>query len=357
MKEFGESTENRDRQSEVLLRLARMAKGIEGLDGKTANDIFNSEDEDSRREIISKLSAEQYSQLITGINGVLRNKEKTDWNMDGGGVRVQGVEGIVGGHIFPHPRDKAEIISKSWEGAQQMNNDGRDLEEIGILLGSLLVETHPFGDGNGRTSRLIYLMTKGGYSQEEIVKVLSEDGREEFDMALRKGSIDAIFEKKQGRSNETINTHEISGILAHEDSEFKELVFPEGVDAETKQSIIEGGISDTNILISGILDFIQRHPEINVNEAVKIYGPSKYNKNNPNERKVIIFQKLLSVMTVEQVKELEDIYWKCKKKYTEEMIDIFVNPDKPEYKMQVEGKEIRLIDYFKQRIAEKEVLF
>jgi hypothetical protein len=39
------------------------------------------------------------------------------------------------------------------------------------------------------------------------------------------------------------------------------------------------------------------------------------------------------------------------------MIDIFSNPDKPEYKIQEGDKEIRMIDYFKQRIADKQVLF
>ncbi len=345
------TSENRERNAEVLTRLMRMAKGIDGLDGRTAQEIFTSEDESARRELISTLSDEQYCQLITGINGILRGKEKEDWNMDGVGVTAIAHE-VRGAHIFPNYPDKKDIIVKSWEGAQQMNASGRDLEEIGMLLGSILVETHPFGDGNGRTSRLVYLMTKGGYSKEEMQKILGEYGRDEFDMALEKGSvsnggIDTVFEKKYGRLNE-INKHQIAGVFADEDAgAFGTLVFPEGIDEDTKESIIQGGRNDDNVFIAGVLSFLEQHPEIEIDEFVKTYG----------QRKIIILQHLISKLSNEQIKELSNIYWEMKKKYTEDMIDIFVNPDKPEYKIEKDGKEVRLIDYFKQRIADGEMLY
>lgn len=348
VEKFIEPTENRDRQSEVLKGLMRMAKGIDGLDGKTAEEIFYEEDENTRRELISNLSDEQYCQLVTGINGILRGKEKKDWSMDGVGVTATGHE-VIGAHIFPNHPDKKEIVVKSWEGAQQMNASGRDLEEIGMLLGSILVETHPFGDGNGRTSRLVYLMAKGGYSKEEMGKILGESGRGEFDMALEKegGGIDTIFEKKYGRLNE-INTHQIAGVFADEDcGAFGTLVFPEGIDEDTKESIIQGGRNDYNVFMAGVLSFLQQHTEIEVEKFTKIYG----------ERKIIILQYLISSLSNEQIKELSNIYWNMKKKYTEDMIDIFVNPDRPEYRIEKKGKEVRLIDYFKQRIADGKMLF
>ena len=328
-----------------------MAKGIDGLDGKTAEGIFASEDESARREIIRNLSGEQYCQLITGANGILRGKEKEDWNMDGVGVTAVGSE-VRGAHIFPNHLDKKEIISKSWQAAQQMNTSGRDLEEIGMLLGSMLVETHPFGDGNGRTSRLAYWITKGG-SKEELGKMLGEYGREEFDMALVKssvggGGIDTLFEKKYGRLNEAINTHQIAEVFADENSgAFGGVIFPEQLNEDTKEAIIQGGRNDEKVFIAGILSFLQHHPEIEVDEFVKLYG----------QRNIIIIQHLISRLSKEQIEELVNTYWDMKKKYTEDMIDIFVNPDKPEYKIEKDGKEVRLIDYFKQRIISGEMLY
>lgn len=344
-------SEDRERNSEVLQRFIRMARGIDGLGGRIAEEIFNSEDESARRELINNLSHEQYCQLIIGINGILRGKEKEAWKMDGVGVTVV-AQGSTEAHIFPNHPDKKEIIVKSWEGAQQMSASGRDLDEIGMLLGSILVETHPFGDGNGRTSRFVYSMVKGVYSKEKMSAILGEYGRDEVDMALCKKYIDMLFEEKHGVLNKSLNKLGISFVGIMPDGEnnipFGKVQFPEYITEETKENIIQGARNDPKIFVSGILHFFHKHPEINAEEFIKEFEGG---------RKTFLLQHIISGLSKEKIEELEQTYWEVKKIYTEEMIDIFVNADNPEYKIEEGGKEMRIIDLFKERIAKGEMLY
>ena len=332
--------EDREDRSEVLRRLFIMARNIDGFQGKTAQEVFDATNEQPRRELLSNASAEQYCELLAGINGVLRSKDKKDWGMDGVGVTAAGQE-VRGKHIFPRHADKQGILVKSWDAAGRMNAEGRSLEEIGMLLGSILVETHQFNDGNGRTSRLIYSLVKDGFSEEKMKAILGESGRDQFDMALSKIYIDQIFEDRYGRSSTDFNPNGIDGILPGEETAYGELHFPEGVDSEVNNSVIEAGRNDDRIFTAAILRFLQDHQELSVDIFVKMYG----------ERKVLLVQKLISALSPEQILELERTYWDVKRQYTEDLIDVFEHPDKPEYKVGEDDQEVRMIDYFKRRIA------
>ncbi len=341
------ASQEREDASQLLQRAIRNVKNIDGLDGKTVEQIFDPEDENTRREFIAQLSDEQYCQLITGINGILRRKKKEEWDMDGDGVTAIG-EGFVGAHIFPNYKHKKEILIKSFESAQEMNAEQRDLEDIGMLLGSLLVETHPFADGNGRTSRLVYFMIKSGSSAEEMKVILGEDGRDELDMALSKQYLDDLFEQKYGRGNEEINRLDIHGLFSDEESiGFKQLQFPEGTSEGAKNAIVNAGRNDDKILISAILHFINAHPETSTGNCIKEFGA----------RRIFLLQNLLAILSSAEVEKLANTYWEIKKQYTEDMIDVFVHPDKPEYKIEKNGTEMRMIDYFKERIAQKQMLY
>jgi len=344
-----EPGQEREKRGEFLLHLISLAREIDGFEGKTAEEIFDAGNEDGRRKLLETLSGEEYRQMITGINGILRGKGKEEWDMDGNGVSLT-FEGGVSGHVFPHDKDKKEIIDKSWEGARIMNTENRDLEDIGILLGSMLVETHPFADGNGRTSRLVYLMVKNGYSkdmEQQLQEVLGEFGREEVDTALDKRYINALFEEKYGRSNEEVNQYNIAGIFPNQDGDaFASLEFPSTVGDETKEAIIQGGRTDYRVFTAAVFRFLGSHPEINVDDCIKVFG----------ERRIFLLQNLLSQINKEKTEELATNYWDIKKQYTEDMIDIFVHPDKPEYKVEHEGKEMRMADFFKERIRQKEML-
>ncbi|MFH1252800.1 MAG: Fic family protein [Candidatus Uhrbacteria bacterium] len=332
-------------RGEVLLRVLKAIKNIDGFENQTAEQIFDPKNETGRRELVTRLSAEQYKSLITGINGTLRGRRKKDWSMDGVGVTMAGV--VVGGenHIFPRHEDKKEILDEAWEAAKTMNAASRSLEDIAMLLGSILVETHPFADGNGRTSRFVYRIVKDG-ANNNLAEVLGLYGRDEGDMALRKIEINTLFDHKHGGKNQELNPRKIRNIL--DDISYGELTFPNGVTKESQDTIIEAARHDDKILLSAILNFLQNHREINITDCLQV---SEIGQNI-----TISVQSLITKLSAEQINELAETYWNNKKIYTEEMIDIFVNPDRPEYKIQTEGKEMTLLEYFKQRLAQKVTL-
>jgi hypothetical protein len=343
--QMGESQteiENRDKHGNELIGVMENARNFEGFQGKTVKELFGDQDDKKKREFINQLSVEQYIGFIVAINGILRGKSAGDSSMDGVGVTAAG---FTGAHIFPHDFDKKELITQTWLAAQEMNRAGRELDEIAMLAGSLLVEIHPFADGNGRTSRVVYLLIKDGFSEERLQAVLGYDGRFEFDMALSKIYLDELFEQKYGRSNQTLNPADIHEIFPDKKvSGFGQLRFPEAVSREVAHNLIQAGRNDYRILISALLEFFRKHKDYGVEKFIEKYGV----------RNVFLFQELISTITAEQISEIEQIYWGVKKKYTAEMIDIFVNPDKSEYKITDigdNGEEIRMIDYFKKRIV------
>ncbi len=333
--------ENRDRQSKILLRFMTFSKSIVAMHGKTIEDVFKAEDETGRRELIDQLSGDDYIDLLCGINGILRNKPKEKWVMDGVGVTAAGHE-VIGKHIFPHHADKKEILEKAWAAAQRMNHSARPLEEIGMLLGSLLVETHPFNDGNGRTSRFIYRLIKEGFDQNNLATVLSEDGRDEVDMALTKLYIDRLFKDR----NKALNTRNLDGILPDEELPYGKIVFPDGVDESARKTLVEAGRNDDLILSVTLFRFLQEHRQLKEENITKIFGT----------RNVLLVQNLLAKLTPLEVEDIAIAYWSEKKKYTEDIIDIFENPDKPEYLIMDGREEMSMLDHFKQRIESKTVL-
>lgn len=345
---------NRDDQSEFLQKFMHLTTNIEGFENKSVLEIFSPANEVLRREFIVNNDAEKYCKLISGVNGILRRKDKKDWSMDGVGVTAIGQE-VIGGHIFPRYEDKKEIIIKSWEAAQRMNDSGRELEEIGMLLGSLLVETHPFMDGNGRTSRFVYQMIKDGYDKEKITTILGEDGRDELDMALLKNDYDELFYDKFYTLSANNN---IASVVADKEfGPFGQLFFKDSVSEDVKNDLICAGRNDNMLLTLAVVKYFSDHLEERHDGCLKNFPAMEYLGKHFPEKTVILFQDFISKQTDVQLQELVDIYWSIKKQYTEGLIDVFESPDKSEYLIGVGDKKKRMIDVFKERIASKQMLY
>lgn len=230
-----------------------------------------------------------------------------------------------------------------------MIKDGRHLEDVALLLGALIVETHPFTDGNGRTSRFIYTMVRDGFDPEKINTVLGVNGREELDTALIKTKIDTIFSKKYGLQNPEVNFLTVHGIMpGYGLSSFTRLIYPKDTDPEIERDIRLACQGNPELFTVGILSFLAQNPEINTDKCTRGY---------PSGRRIILLQELLSLLPIQKISELRDFYFQIKKHYTEEIIDIFVNPDKPEYQLNQNNETMTLLDYFKDRIDKKLVLF
>ena len=107
-----EATENRDKRAEVLLRFLNTAENIEPFHDKKFETIFS--DEEHKRDFIENLSAEEFSQLLNGLNGILRDKKKEDWEMDGETVALESMflgSTVLDQHPLPSPlHDRSHVL-------------------------------------------------------------------------------------------------------------------------------------------------------------------------------------------------------------------------------------------------------
>src|SRR3989338_5678080 len=78
--------ELRDRMAEKMLRFLDAAERIDAFQGKRAEEVLANEE--TRRQFISGLSPQDYIQLLIGINGILRNRDRSEWGMDGKDVVI-----------------------------------------------------------------------------------------------------------------------------------------------------------------------------------------------------------------------------------------------------------------------------
>jgi Fic family protein len=168
----------REERAEVLFRFLKSAEKKEA--------VFS--DEEHKRQFIENLTTEGFLQFLNGINGILRGKKKAAWKRDGETVEVvQMFYGIKFSkeYIPPAYEDKPELLEKVLSVAKVMNRSGKSFEEIAFVISATINAVHPFNDGNGRTSRIVYQLLTKGFSEEnkkELQAVLLEFGRGAVDI-------------------------------------------------------------------------------------------------------------------------------------------------------------------------------
>lgn len=339
-----DATENRERRADVLLRFVDTAENIEPFHGQKLETIFS--DEEHRREFLKNLSTEEFTQLLEGLNGILRDKKKEDWKMDGQDVGVGG--NIFTGleYISPRQEDKPELLDKLLSSVKKMNEEGKDLKDIALAVSATINAIHPFLDGNGRTSRFIYSILTAGFNKEQIKKILSKsatfDGTEiNIDPGLVKTKIDDMVEADLGIANPEINKDKILGMRMGGD----ELKFAEEIDEKQKELFINLYDTDKDYLLWGIFKFFQDNPNLDKEQYLKqIEGGS-----------VVLASSLTRNLDQEKLNRILLNYRELKKKYVEKIIGSIANPDKDDYQIEIDGQKIPLKNYFENRIeAERE---
>lgn len=339
-----EATENREKRADVLLRFVETSENIEPFHGQKLETIFS--DEEHRREFIKNLNTEEFTQLLEGLNGILRNKNKEDWKMDGQDVGVGG--NIFTGleYISPRQEDKPELLDKLLSAVKKMNEEGKDLKDIALAVSATINAIHPFLDGNGRTSRFVYSILTEGFNKEQIKKILSKsatfDGTEiNIDPGLIKTKIDDMVEADLGVANPEINKDKILGMRMGGD----ELKFTEEIDEKQKELFINLYSTDRDYLLWGIFKFLQDNPNIDKEQYLKqIEGGS-----------VVLASFLTRNLDQEKLNQILLNYRDLKKKYVEKIIGSIADPDKEEYQIEIDGQKIPLKNYFENRIeAERE---
>jgi hypothetical protein len=82
--------------------------------------------------------------------------------MNGSGI-IEEIGMLTGSSVQyrpPQPIDRVPLMEKAFQRAQEVSNP----EDAAIILGLAITAVHPYNDGNGRTSRLVYSLLQHGYN-------------------------------------------------------------------------------------------------------------------------------------------------------------------------------------------------
>ncbi len=347
--------ESREKQADTLLRLFDRSRNIEAMHGATLQETFGTEE--NTRKFIDQIKPEEFAELLNGLNGILRGKEKTDWKMDGDSVEVSGAL-LPSEYIPPRQEDKGALFNELLAAAKEMNTGGRSREDIALLLGATINATHAYTNGNGRTSRFIYLVTKDGYSaksKEELAKALGEDGREVVDPnpSFIRTEIEELLLYAPPEDPESTPLR-ITNVFP--DLSSKEYVFAESIPEALKKQFFDAMRVDSSYLRIALLEYVYRQD--NVEQYVKIFHGREikpeekgtYSELFRNERRALILSRLTPNLDVGSIKSIVDRYWELKREYVEKVMDCIAHPEKDEYEIEVRGKKMKLIDLFKSEI-------
>jgi len=289
---------------------------------------------------------EEFLQLLDGLNGILRDKRKEDWKMDGETVaNVSMFLGIV--YVPPRQEDKSELLAEVLSSAKIMSQEGRDLKDVALLVSASLNAIHPYLDANGRTSRMIYLLLTKGFNAEtikELQAVLSESGRDKIniDPGLIQTEIDDLIKNEVGIDNPEINPDRIINLFSGLAK--KEMEFEQEISEKDKNLFLELSSKDGQYLFWSVFEFLRNNPELNKKKFIKKF---------PNGS-VILTDILVGDLNQEQLSQILRNYRNLKKKYVEKLVGSIANPDADEYQVDEDGQKIPLKTYFENRIKDEQ---
>ncbi|MBT3816815.1 MAG: Fic family protein [Candidatus Magasanikbacteria bacterium] len=326
--------------SSVLERLLINTEHIQALHGQELQELFSSDE--NIRSFIAQLDEADFINLLNSINGIIRNKSKKDWIMDGENVILSMGEGLAG-YTPPNAEDRPMLFYQVLKSIKDMSDKGHDLNDIAILLSSSINAIHAYGDGNGRTSRFFYLLLTQGYNKETEAK---------FKTALSEGDED-------GRDMIDINTEKIDGYLTSVLlKKLKHTKFG-GSDIEVKRQNISMNDNVTTQHAKKLLEMLsdRTHSPIALHEFLKDredaddflqhYPESEFLGKKWPERYNIKVEHLFENIDDEQAKEILSIYRQIKIKMVELLIDSIEHSKKEGY---TDDKGVTILKKFKMKI-------
>lgn len=340
---------DRDKRADAMLRFLHLVKKIEAFRGKDFEEIFSRED--NKREFIENLKPEQFQQLLDGVNGILRKKDRRDWQMDGQTVELRSAIDWGEGYRPPRHEDKPDLLRQTLAAAQEMNRHGDELGDIGLMAAAALNAIHPYNDANGRTGRMMHLLLARdfeGAAKKELKEVLSETGRDKIDInpGWLRTDIDRLIKIDLGIEGGTKNKDRVLGLTGLVISENEEPVqeeskkFKAEVKDEDKSKFLELFERDEEHFYYAIFDYLSGRPD----RQKYLLKSEKFSR--------IMIGPLIESLGQGEVEEILNRYYALKKKYVEILIDSLAHPDKPQYRTQRQGQERSFRDNLKIHIQE-----
>lgn len=350
----------RERRASALIRLLDRVRDFNLLQGKKFEDVFRNDE--NIRNFINELSPDEFVELLSGLNGILRDKEKEDWELDGGIVEISAPL-LLRENIPPLQEQKRLLFSQLIALAQKMNESHRTREDIALLLGTTINSIHAFLDGNGRTSRFVYLLVKNGYSQEtkdELEAALLDDGRDIVDPnpSLIRNQIEERL-LVDPLEDPIKNPARLTSVLP--DVTSKEFDFGSDVPEVAKKKFLDLVRNADNYFRLAMIEELYQHADIE--ECIQEFPGNTLRKGEKGTigelyqptRRVLMLSRLTPRLNNASLENVLNRYWALKNEYVQMVMDCIVNPDKEEYLFEIYGEKIKLIDLLKQKIKPNSV--
>jgi hypothetical protein len=135
-------------------------------------------DPTTRRDYFEHMSGDDFIDMTQEIASIVRTGDSNQRQ------HYDGMYAAFRGHEVPDHREKEGLLRETWDTAQEFLRDRKlsdddALEYAALTVAGGLLLTHPYVDGNGRTSRyLSYIMARGGQDVETLNRMSTSQSPE-----------------------------------------------------------------------------------------------------------------------------------------------------------------------------------
>lgn len=276
------------------------------------------------------LNYDQFESFLNRANGLCRSIPSSRRNMDGRGhieeqSEVLGWSRLV--YTPPQRADRRPLLQEAFEKAQET----KDLERVATMLGLIINIVHPYEDGNGRTSRLLYGLLSHGYDGSADDKQYFNDllqnteGRKTVDLNPQRESIASRFSnyRSQNLAKEEgydgpVPTYGFGGYHVEnvEDRSAGELVVSDVITPSDRNKL-HSILADKDIQGTVFFDFLLKNRREEISDYLKDYG----------NRCLVLLDKLVPELSSHDIQILEEIQTATKKEYARTVIDMLTKPE------------------------------
>ena len=279
-------------------------------------------------EWMENLSFEEFEKHLFRLNGLVREMSIKERGKDDEGVSVKNQFDDIS-YLPPRKGDKRALLEKSFTAAKTLPE-----KDAGLLLYYTLQAVHPFGDGNGRTGRLLYMILEKGelgerLTSQELSDFLAHDGesgpgRQKFTQKVRSPeevyrAVEQLFAADVLGKNITSKFKRIySGLQSGTIESVENNNLSSDLKQELERLMSEGGGGAYPFRNIILLKYLQSRDQL-----------EKYGTED-EQQELLRFdgQKLLEGLSESDASEIIEMDLGLKQTFVEKLIDIIANAEK-----------------------------